>query len=123
MTEAASNVLLGGVLAIVGGLISQGISWLTLRTQLRHDAIEKRKAREYETKREIYLQLAEAYTVFVSQLSNIQHRDLNPTLFSEISTPLMIAASKAQMVTTAKTSALLDILNSEGWPSFAEHNA
>jgi hypothetical protein len=94
MTDDAANVLLGGALAIIGGLISQGISWLTLRKQLKHDEEEKKKERQYQTKKELYINLTENYSKFAAQIGEVQHSDFKPTLLSDIVTPIVNIAIK-----------------------------
>jgi hypothetical protein len=108
MTEGVFSVLLGGALAIIGGLISQGISWLTLQKQLKHDAIEKNKERQYQSKKDAYLDLIAAYARFVSDITNLSNREMNALSLSSIQEPLTIAVAKAQLVSDPNTSLLLD---------------
>lgn len=113
MADGAINVILGGALAILGGAISHLFSRGLLEKQLRHESEERAKGREYQTKKEIYIDLIEKYALLISELGNLQNHKFTPTLVSETTAPFSAAISKAQLIANTETLSALDKVSIE----------
>lgn len=110
MSDDAINVLIGGAIGFAGVILSQVFAWVLLRKQQTHEARERRYERDYQVKKDLYLNLAEEYSRLLINMGDLPNKTFTPTLVTEITTPFSMALTKSHLVANGATAQALDAL-------------
>ena len=110
MSDDAINVLIGGAIGFAGVILSQVFAWVLLRKQQTHEAKERRHERDYQVKKDLYLNLAEEYCRLLINMGDLPNKKFTPTLVTEITTPFSMALTKSHLVANGNTARALDAL-------------